>query len=103
MTVELAGLKAALERIGAERTELVRSLDGQVLAVFELVARRRNGVAVAEARDGVCTICHVRLRPQVFNTIRRNEQIIQCDSCQRILYFSPTAAPATDAVSQTAQ
>jgi hypothetical protein len=45
-------------------------------------------VAVAEARNGLCTICHVRLRPQVFNEIRRNETIIQCDSCRRILYFA---------------
>ena len=57
-------------------------------------SRRRNGIAVAEARDGICTICHVRLRPQVFNTVLRNDQIIQCDSCQRILYFVPPAAPA---------
>jgi hypothetical protein len=33
----------------------------------------------------------------VFNTVRRNEQIIQCDSCNRILFFvpAPAAAPAT--------
>ena len=51
-----------------------------VLAIFEQVARKRNGVAVAEARDGICTICHVRLRPQVFNTVLRNEPILQCDT-----------------------
>ena len=91
---ELEGLKALLERITSERAELVPSLDRHVLAVFELVSQRRNGVAVAEARDGVCSICHVRLRPQVFNTVRRNNQIVQCDSCQRILYFVPVASAA---------
>ena len=54
---------------------------------------RRHGVGVAQARDGICTVCHVRLRPQVFNTVLRNDQIIQCDSCQRILYSVPAAAP----------
>jgi predicted nucleic acid-binding Zn-ribbon protein len=57
--------------------------------MFDLVSKRRNGLAVAEARDGICTICHVRLRPQIFNTVRRNEEIIQCDTCQRILFFVP--------------
>jgi hypothetical protein len=67
------------------------------------VSQRRGGVAVAEARDGICTICHVRLRPQVFNTIRRNDEIIQCDSCQRILYFVPKAAEGSaDNVNQSA-
>lgn len=91
---DLAGVREGLERITSERTEVVRSLSPQVLSTFELVSRRRNGVAVAEARDGICTICHVRMRPQVFNTVRRNEEIVQCDSCQRILFFVPVAVAA---------
>ena len=104
MAAEFAELKSSLERIGGERATVIRSLSPQVLDTFERVAQRRNGIAVAEARGGICTICHVRLRPQVFNTVRRNEQIIQCDSCNRILYFVPAAeAPAADSVSQPAQ
>jgi uncharacterized protein len=92
MATEHAQLNAALEQIVGERAELVAALDKALLGTFELVSRRRNGVAVAEAQDGICTICHVRLRPQVFNTVRRNEQIVQCDSCQRFLYFVPKVA-----------
>jgi predicted nucleic acid-binding Zn-ribbon protein len=69
------------------------------------VANRRQGIAIAEARDGICTICHVRLRPQVFNNILKNDQIIQCDSCNRIMYHLPKAvapAPAPDAETQPA-
>jgi predicted nucleic acid-binding Zn-ribbon protein len=96
---EIAALKSALTQAAAERATLVSALDPELLATFEKVSRRRNGVAVAEARDGVCTICHVRLRPQVFNTVRRNDQITQCESCSRILYFAPAsaAAPPDDA------
>ena len=75
----------------------------QVLAIFELVAKRRNGVAIAEARDGICTICHVRLRPQVFNNILKNDQIIQCDSCNRIMYSVPKAAAPASAPGATTQ
>ena len=97
LDAEIVRLKADLERITAERGGLVAGLSRQAFATFDLVSRRRNGVAMAEARDGICTICHVRLRPQVFNTVRRNDEIIQCDSCQRILYFIPAPAPAPDA------
>lgn len=89
LVVEQEQLKAQLERVRAERATLVAAVNPQILALFELVSRRRHGIAVAEARDGICTICHVRLRPQVFNTILRNEDILQCDTCQRILYFVP--------------
>jgi predicted nucleic acid-binding Zn-ribbon protein len=90
---EVADLTALVDRIAVERAALVRALDPQVLALFETVSQRRSGIGVAEARDGICTICHVRLRPQVFNTVRRNEEIVQCDTCQRLLYFVPAAAP----------
>jgi uncharacterized protein len=104
MKAEHAGLQAALERMIKERSAIVSALDKQLLAIFEQISKKRHGVAVAEAKDGICTICHVRLRPQVFNTVRRNEDIVQCDSCQRILYFvsAPAAAAPSDASSQAA-
>ena len=75
----------------AERQHVVSKVDPGTLALYEQVARARRGVGVAEARAGLCGICNVRLRPQMFNEIRRNERVIQCESCQRILYFAPAA------------
>ncbi len=98
-------LLAAVERMTGERAQLVAAMDKQVLALFEAIARKRNGIAVAEARGGVCTICHVRLRPQVFNSVRRNDSIMQCDHCNRILYFvpAPAAAATPDGATQSSQ
>ncbi len=96
MAAEHADLNALRDRISSERAAIVAAMDRDVLATFELVARRRHGVAVAEARDGICTICHVRLRPQVFNNVRRNSEIIQCETCQRILYFVPPPPQAAE-------
>jgi predicted nucleic acid-binding Zn-ribbon protein len=95
---EMSALQAEVDRTTAEREKVVAGIDRQVLQIFETTAKGRKGVAVAEARDGLCTICHVRLRPQVFLEVRKNESIIHCDSCRRILYFagnSETPAPAT--------
>jgi len=104
MSAEHAELHALVEKVRAERAAVVEGLDPHVLKIFEQVAKRRHGVAVAEARDGICTICHVRLRPQVFNTIRKNEEIIQCDHCNRILFFvHATSEPAPDSITQSAQ
>lgn len=102
LVADVAEQKTALERLTSERVAVVSSLDPKVLTLFDLVSRRRNGVAVAEAKDGICTICHVRLRPQVFNTVLRNDEILQCDHCNRILFFAPVATASADAVSQPA-
>jgi predicted nucleic acid-binding Zn-ribbon protein len=93
MQAEDAELRASLETLGAQRDAIIAAIDKDVLSTYQLASDRRQGIAVAEAKDGICTICHVRLRPQVFNTVRRNDGIVQCDSCQRILYF--VTAPAT--------
>jgi predicted nucleic acid-binding Zn-ribbon protein len=96
---EVAELQAEIDTTAAARAALVAQIDRAALAIFETTAKGRKGVAVSEARNGLCTICHVRLRPQIFNEVRKNESIIQCDSCRRILYFAGENAPAP----QTAQ
>ena len=79
------------ERRGARRRR-PRQLSPEALKLFEHVSKQRKGLAVAEARDGGCTVCHVRMRPQMFNEVRRGENLIQCESCLRILYFVPQNA-----------
>jgi predicted nucleic acid-binding Zn-ribbon protein len=99
ITREQAQLKADLEKLRSERAVLVSGLAPAVLSLFERISKKNNGVAMAEARNGICTICHVRLRPQVFNTVLRNQEILQCDSCQRLLYFVPPPPASTPPVS----
>ncbi len=84
-------LRNSVDALTVERSGVVSSLSAEALGIFERVSTRRNGIAMSEAKDGVCTLCHVRLRPQVFNTVRRNDAILQCDHCNRILYFVPPA------------
>jgi predicted nucleic acid-binding Zn-ribbon protein len=38
---------------------------------------------------GRCTACNMALRPQVFSDIRRGDDLIVCDNCNRILFYRP--------------
>jgi predicted nucleic acid-binding Zn-ribbon protein len=89
---QLAAASASIEELGRERAALAATISKPTLALYEQVARGRKGVAVAIARDERCSECHVRLRPQIYQHIRQNNSIIQCDSCQRVLYFIPPKA-----------
>jgi hypothetical protein len=86
-----ARLDTDIGRLAADREALRPKIGGDALRLFDHLARQRRGIAIVEAREGHCSFCHVRLRPQVFNEIRRNEKLIQCDSCMRLLYFAPSA------------
>jgi predicted nucleic acid-binding Zn-ribbon protein len=105
----VAAERAAIERerdeqatIGkacaAERAALVAQMSPSVVSTFEKVARQRGGIGLARAEKERCVVCQVRLRPMVFNTVMRNEEIVQCDSCQRILYYVPPSAEGVPAV-----
>jgi hypothetical protein len=90
---ECTAMEQELQRTTAERKSVSSQLSPAALALFDHVSKHRKGVALSEARDGHCTQCHVRLRPQVFNEVRRNDGLIQCESCSRILYFAATTTP----------
>lgn len=98
---QLEATRVALDRQVREadvaRAAIVGELGRQALALFEHVARARKGVALARAVDGHCAECHVRLRPQHYNEVRRNDSLIQCESCMRILYYADPGAAAASA------
>ena len=76
----------AMQSYVAERKELEGQITGDLLPRYERVRKFRGGIGISAARDYVCEVCQVRIRPQVFQEIRKNDKIIACDACQRILY-----------------
>jgi predicted nucleic acid-binding Zn-ribbon protein len=97
LDLERSSWERELQELDTRRAAVSGQLSPAALKLFEHVARHRKGVALSEAREGHCTQCHVRLRPQVFNEVRRNDSLHQCESCSRILYYvaapAPTSAP----------
>ena len=95
MVKELAEVEQTLATATAARDALVPTVAAPTLALFDQVSKARKGVAICVAtRDGMCSQCHVRLRPAVFQQVRANDGIVQCDSCRRILYYIPPPALA---------
>lgn len=95
---EEAALADEASKAGGDVEDLVKSRDGlkeklpkPLFRRYEFIASRRNGPAVVAAREGVCTGCHMRMPPQLFNELQVGRKIIQCPSCQRILFFDPIA------------
>ena len=92
---ELVEAARTVDEVAKARTALVAEISPAGAALYEQVARARRGLGLAEARDGLCVECQMRLRPQVYSEVRRNEALIQCESCLRILYFVPPQAAVT--------
>ena len=83
-----------LNDVRARREEAQQRLAADVYVRYERIAALRNGLAVTPASDGACQACYVRLRPQAYNNVKTNQQIVNCESCGRILYYVPPPPPA---------
>ena len=94
LVTERTTIEAELARLVGERVRETSGVPPPVLARYEQILKSRRGVAVARMTGESCEACHVRLRPTVTLQVRRNAEIVQCDSCSRILYYE---APATEA------
>ena len=83
-----ATLGAEAQRLGTERDGVAGSVPEESLALYARIAKQR-GTGVAEARDGMCQACHVRMRVQIWVEVKKNEQLFQCESCSRLLFYEP--------------
>jgi hypothetical protein len=85
LQAEKNGKLAALQ---AERERAIAPVPQDLRDLYERIARRHHGAALAEARDGQCRGCGMRVLPHTLQELRRdpNEEIYRCESCGMILY-----------------
>jgi predicted nucleic acid-binding Zn-ribbon protein len=84
--------QAAANELQRERSEIVAQITPGTYKTYERVRKGRRGVAVAEVIDGRCKACNIMLRLQYFQDLRKGDQILLCESCQRILFYNPPVA-----------
>ena len=92
---EQADLSGQKERLESELTELegsrrtqVGRIEGQALGLYDLLRDRHQGRAVAKVERGMCQGCRISLPMSVLQKARSGFDLVQCVSCERILYVS---------------
>ncbi len=84
---EISEAERQLNEVKAKRSALAKSIDADFYKDYMTILAANNGSAVAEAKNEICQGCHMNIPPQLFVEIRKNEDIIQCPQCRRILYW----------------
>jgi uncharacterized protein len=89
-----------LAALNAERAQVVANVPENMLDHYTRIAKKHNSVALAEVRDEKCTACGMRVRPHVFQEMRRpsSEELFHCETCTRILYYVEPPPPPTPPV-----
>ena len=76
-----------LGELGAQRKQLRADVSEEVLVHYDRVLKHRGSALAAVRDDEMCSACRVIQRPQAFQEIMGNQQIVFCNSCSRILYY----------------
>ena len=87
-----AEIDRELAALGADRETLRQAIEPEWLVRFDRLAGSR-GTGIARAENQQCIGCRMGVRPQVWNQLREG-QLLNCDSCGRLLYWDPAFAPA---------
>ena len=92
--------KKQLETATAEREKIIAPVPEDLRELYARIAKRHNGTAMAEARDGQCRGCGMRVLPHILQELRTetNEEVFRCESCGLILYTLEPIPVANSAV-----
>lgn len=85
----LSKIKALQDRVATQRIRretMLSTIPVELLRKYEDIRRRRKGKAVVQIMRGVCTGCHMKVPPQLFNVLKTFSSVETCPNCQRIIY-----------------
>ena len=84
----LAGLDHQLDELVQQRDKLLKELPTALRKRYELLLKRRAGLAVVEARAGACLGCNMHLPPQLYNSLFVADEVQSCPHCNRLLFVT---------------
>jgi uncharacterized protein len=104
--LQYSAKKKELAAATAEREKALTPIPADVLTLYDRVAKRHNGHALAQVKDGQCKGCGLRVLPHTLQLLTQDhddEDIFRCESCGLILYsLEPLTAINPDAASDSA-
>ena len=72
-----------------KRNKQAEKIKGSLLKKYNTLRQRRNGLAVINVVDGVCQGCFMAIPAQKYNMLLKGDQIFDCPTCQRLMYYTP--------------
>lgn len=81
-----ADLDKKIDELKKEGEAVEKEVKPDLLAKYRFLAERREGLVVAAVTDTVCSACNMNIPPQMYNELLRDESIMTCPSCQRLIY-----------------
>ncbi len=85
---EMQRVEEAIKEEEVKREKIAVKVDSNVLSVYTRLINNQDGLAIVPVIDGACGGCHLSLRPQTINEIKRAQDLVTCERCSRIFYLN---------------
>lgn len=90
LDARLTTARSQLETTKTERNELAAKVPADWLQRYERVLHHLGDLAIVPVeKGGACGGCHMQLPPQVIQSAKRNDSMVSCSYCGRLLYWKP--------------
>ncbi|MFA7057776.1 MAG: C4-type zinc ribbon domain-containing protein [Candidatus Cloacimonadales bacterium] len=86
---EIAGLDGEIDKLKAKRNAIAVDLPRQIIKQYKILIINRNRKAVAFEKDGACSACGFKVRPQVIIELEKENKTLFCENCSRFLVRKP--------------
>lgn len=84
---EKKDLEEGRNKLTQEKKDLFPKIPSEQTDLYMTIFGKKNGIALSPVTDDFCSLCQIRIRPQVLNELKAKSQIILCENCARILYW----------------
>src|SRR5215469_7848388 len=78
-----------IDGLVAERKSILSEMTPRIASEYERIRKGRAGVAIVEVVGGRCSKCNMQIRPQILQELKRQDAVMVCESCKRMLYWNP--------------
>jgi uncharacterized protein len=79
------------ERVWNEQMErrevLSKQIESKLFKLYNTLKEKRQGVGMVDVQNETCRGCYVHVPPQMFIEVQKNNTLIRCPNCNRILYW----------------
>ena len=83
---DIRKVEAEIAELNKKRDEIIPTVDASTVRIYQKIFNRTGGPAIVAINNRTCAGCHLSVTAQVENMARRNEELVLCENCSRILF-----------------
>lgn len=81
-------LSPRMEEAKASVDSITVNIPAELVSKFKVIFQGKNGIAIASANEGFCSVCNIRLTPRIMQLAKRSQDLVHCEGCSRFLYWA---------------